>query len=108
MTTRKTGTLVLLGMLCGAISGCGTQLDPRLQSNASLRESCTKNGSTYSDDKIRGILAAIEQRRLAGSTKQEANDAEESDCIQQGLKNDELSQCFGCHNACIDQIFRSF
>lgn len=108
MIARRAGTLVLLGMLWGANSGCGTPLDPRLQVTAELRDACTKNGSTYSDDTLRGILISIESRRLGGSTKDEEYQTGETDCIGQGLMGDNLSQCFSCHNACVAKVFGPF
>ncbi len=108
MISRKAGRLVSFGMLCGAIAGCGTPLDPRLQVSAELRQACTKNGITYSDDTLRGILISIESRRLRGSTKEEEYQTGETDCVGQGLMGDNLVQCFSCYNACVAKVFGPF
>jgi len=105
MIARKAGTVVSLGILCGVISGCGTSLDPRLQPNANLRESCTYKGNTYSDEKIRSILSAIEERRLRGSTIDEQYDTVQATCKQQDLTFDEETQCLTCRSACVYWLY---
>ena len=105
MIARRAGRVVWLGMLFGVISGCGTSLDPRLQSNAELRANCTLNDNTYSDEQIRGILALIEDRRLRGATKDEQYDAAFPECDDQYQKAADVNQCYGCRNGCISQVY---
>jgi len=92
-------------MLFGVISGCGTQLDPRLQPNDTLREPCRMGGNTLSDEQIRGILAEIEQRRLNGTRQDDAYSVFELQCNQQFQKLADQVDCQYCHNACINQVY---
>ncbi len=105
MIARRAGTVVSLGMLIGVISGCGTQLDPRLQPTADLRESCEMGGKTLSDDQIRGILAKIEQRRLQGTRQLDAYDVFYLQCNQDFQKSLDQFDCRFCHTACINQVY---
>lgn len=107
MIARRAGTVVSLGMLLGMVAGCGTQLDPRLQSNAELRDRCAFNG-TASDEQIRGILAEIEARRLQGSTIQDEFDSYEAKCEQQYQTSDDRGTCENCRSACIKQVYGVF
>ena len=104
---RRAGTLVSFGMLLGVIAGCGTRLDPRLQPNDDLREKCAVNGIAFSDEKIRGILAAIEQRRLMGATVDDEFDAYLPICNQEYQNVADRNDCYGCHSVCVTQVFSS-
>ncbi len=94
-------------MLLGMVAGCGTQLDPRLQPNANLRDRCTIHG-TASDDQIRGILAEIEERRLRGGTSQDEFDTYEARCAQQYQAIEDQGDCEDCRSACIKQVYGAF
>jgi len=108
MIARRAGTLVSLGMMFGAISGCGTQLDPRLQVNNELREECSRENMSYNDEQIRGILAEIEERRLQGYTPAAAVDAVELKCEEQfDFPQDEYLMCKSCHYECLRQVYRA-
>ncbi len=107
MISRRAGTLVSLVMLCGVIAGCGTRLDPRLQPNDDLREKCVVDGVAYSDEKIRGILAAIEERRLMGATIDDEYNAYLPICNQEYQNADDRNDCYGCHSVCVTQVFTS-
>ncbi len=108
MIARRVGTLVSLGMMFGAISGCGSQLDPRLQVNAELRAECNRQGSLYSEEKIRNVLALVEERRLQGATKDEQFEEASSYCNQQYQKYEDDVQCLDCEFACVAQVYRFF
>ena len=105
MIERRAGTVVSLGMLFGVISGCGTQLDPRLQPNADLRQQCVMGGKTLSDEQIRGILGEIEQRRLNGTRLGDAYDVFDLKCNQDFQNFADQTKCSVCHNACINQVY---
>ncbi len=105
MIARKAGRLVSLGMLIGVISGCGSQLDPRLQVNNELRESCELKGKTLSDEQIRGILAETEEGRLRGITLQAAHDASQLRCAEQNPNNFDEFDCNFCRINCINQVY---
>jgi len=104
MIGRTAGTVVLLGMLCGVISGCGTSVDPRLQPDANLRASCTYKGNTYTDEKIRGILADIESHRLGGATKANELYGDITTCAENPVEDDK-TLCSNCVSACIDKVY---
>jgi len=95
-------------MLFGVISGCGTQLDPRLQPNAELRDSCELKGKTYSDEQIRGILAEIEEGRLRGVTRQAAHDASSAGCAEQYPDDFDEFDCNFCGINCVNQVYNIF
>lgn len=106
MIARRAGTVVSLCMLFVVISGCGTQLDPRLQPNDDLREVCSWNGKSYSDEQIRGILAEIEQRRLQGYTKAAGYDAVQLKCEEESeWPQDAYILCNGCTIECVNQVY---
>ncbi len=109
MIARRAGTFVSLGILCGVISGCGTQLDPRLQPSDKTREGCTYKDKSYSDDEVRGILAKIEQGRLSGITKAHASDKYDLQCTTDfgviGVATPQFLLCEYCYVACIDQVY---
>src|SRR5262249_54217013 len=105
MIGRRAGTVVLLGVLCGAISGCGTQLDPRLQPDANLRASCTYKGNTYTDEKIRDILANIENHRLGGTPKSDELIGVIATCGEENPNADDKTLCSNCQAACVDQVY---
>jgi len=105
MNARKAGTLVSLGMLCGVISGCGTNLDPRLQPDANLRASCSYKGNAYTDEKIRGILANIESHRLSGTAKADELYGVISTCGDENPEVDDKILCSNCQRACVEQVY---
>lgn len=105
MIARRAGTVVSLGMLIGVVAGCGSQLDPRLQPNDSLRESCSLNEKSYTDEQIRGILGEIEQRRLNGTRQVDAYAVFDQGCNLQYDKYQDQFLCRICYQDCIDQVY---